>query len=309
MKRSLRNKASTEQSTPYSEVEAERYVDLAQYEAMMSAAGRRARNRALARKRVEQSHSKGQAMLVIALMMTVLILFVGLGVDVGNLMGKRAKLQSAVDAAALSAAQIMQDGGVISSTVSTKAYQMLQANGVPTSTLSSSNINVDFAASQVTIHAVQAEDTFFMRIIPLWRTVNVSADATADFNSYAEINTKPYGQAGVVNELNISVWGIDSFRQGGDAYSPYYISGNTVNDEHAKMPYGYLYRIDVPADFPDTHLSVQIFDPDTYNNPSPPPSSPTPPTIATFCPFPCGVATATPYNTPTAASGDDWRFV
>ena len=220
MKRSLRNKASTEQSTPYSEAEAERYVDLAQYEAMMSAAGRRARNRALARKRVEQSHSKGQAMLVIALMMTVLILFVGLGVDVGNLMGKRAKLQSAVDAAALSAAQIMQDGGVISTTVSTKAYQMLQANGVPTSTLSSSNINVDFAASQVTIHAVQAEDTFFMRIVPLWRTVDVSADATADFNSYAEINTKPYGQAGVVNELNISVWGIDSFRQGAMPIAP-----------------------------------------------------------------------------------------
>ena len=94
MKRSLRNKASTEQSTPYSEAEAERYVDLAQYEAMMSAAGRRARNPALARKRVEQSHSKGQAMLVIALMMTVLILFVGLGVDVGNLMGKRASYRA-----------------------------------------------------------------------------------------------------------------------------------------------------------------------------------------------------------------------
>ena len=264
MKRSLRNKASMEQYTPYIEVETERYVDLAQYEAMMSAAGRRARNRALARKRVEQSHSKGQAMLVIALLMTVLIMFVGLGVDVGNLMGKRAKLQSAVDAAALSAAQIMQDGGVVSSTVSTKAYQILQANGVPTNTLSSSNVNVDFASSQVTIHAVQAEDTFFMRIIPLWRTVNVSADATADFNSYAEINTKPYGQAGVVNELNLSVWGIDSWRTGGDAYSPYYDSGSTINSEHAKMPYGYLYRIDVPADFPDDHVSVQFFDPDTY---------------------------------------------
>ena len=185
---------------------------------------------------------------------------------------------------------------------------MLQANGVPTSTLSSSNINVDFAASQVTIHAVQAEDTFFMRIIPFWRTVDVSADATADFNSYAEINTKPYGQAGVVNELNISVWGIDSFRQGGDAYSPYYISGNTVNDEHAKMPYGYLYRIDVPADFPDDHLSVQLFDPDTYNNPSPPPTPNTPIATATFCPGACnGTKTATPYATPTLY-GDAGQF-
>ena len=49
------------------------------------------------------------------------------------------------------------------------------------------------------------------------------------------------------------------------------------------MPYGYLYRIDVPADFPDTHLSVQLFDPDTYNRADLPPTPNTPIATATFC--------------------------
>src|SRR5690242_12681287 len=65
--------------------------------------------------------SRGQALLIVALMMTVLVLMVGLGVDVGNLMGKRAKLQSAVDSAALSAAQLLADTSVSTNTVVTKA--------------------------------------------------------------------------------------------------------------------------------------------------------------------------------------------
>jgi hypothetical protein len=141
--------------------------------------------------------------------------------------------------------------------------------------------------------------------------VDVSADATADFNSYAEINTKPYGQAGVVNELNLSVWGIDSWRGGGDAYSPWYnpaVSQNTINDEHSKMPYGYLYRIDVPSDFPDDHVLIQFFDPDTYNRADLPPTPNTPIPTATFCPGNCNnTPTATVYATPTLY-GDAGEF-
>lgn len=145
------------------------------------------------------TRSKGQALVVVALMMTVLMLFMGLGVDVANLMSKRSKLQSAVDAAALSAAQTLVGGGGSSiSVATTKAYQILEANGVPTSTLSVKT--VDFPdTSQVHIRAVQNVETYFMRLIPVFRTMTVSADATSDLNSYAEINAKPYGKPGIVN--------------------------------------------------------------------------------------------------------------
>ncbi len=207
--------------------------------------------------------SPGQALLIVALMMTVLVLFVGLGIDVGNLMGRRAKLQSAVDASALSAAQLMTDLSVATSTIVLKAEQLLEANNVPSNTLAVRQVDVYTTTSQVHIHADQRVDTFFMRLVPAWRQVDITADSTADLNAFAEINIKPYGIPGVVNELNISVWGQDSWRTGGDAYTPAYIDHNVVNPEHAKQPYGYLYRVDVPSDFPDNHLLVQIFDPDS----------------------------------------------
>lgn len=229
--------------------------------------------------------SRGQALLIVALMMTILVVFVGLGVDVGNLMGRRAKLQSAVDAAALSAAQLMSDQSVSSSQVITKAYQMLNANGVPSNTLAFKQVTVDTTTSQVRVQAKQNVETFFMRIIPMWRTMQVSADATADLSSYAEINIKPYGIPGVVNELNISVWGPYSWRTGGDGYSPLYMNPTTLNlPEHAQMPYGYLYRIDVPSTYPDDHLQVQIFDADSYNRPDLPPTPVTPVPTPTQCP-------------------------
>ena len=155
----------------------------------------------------------GQALLVVALMMTALILFMGLGIDAGNLMGKSAKLQSAVDAAALSAAQMMSGGsGSITQTATTKAYQILEANGIPSNTLVLRQ--VDFPGpNQVHVRAVQRVNTYFMRLIPMWRTVPVNAQATADLNSYAEMTTKPYGLPGVVNELNMMVWGVQLLAQ------------------------------------------------------------------------------------------------
>jgi len=224
---------------------------------------------------ITRSTAKGQALVLIALVMTLLILFVGLGVDTGNLMGRRAKLQSAVDTAALSAAQEL-GGSAITSTAVTKAYQMLEANGIASATLTLRQ--VDFPATgQVHVKAIQKVDTFFMKLVPGFRQMDVSAEATADLNSYAEINFKPYGIPGVVNELNISVWGSASWRRGGDAYSPQFIDNSgATNPFNAQQPYGYLYRMDVPASYAYNYVNVQIFDPDTYNRPDYTPAWPTP---------------------------------
>src|SRR5207237_6494761 len=99
------------------------------------------------------------------------------------------------------------------------------------------------------------------------RVVDIDAESTADINSSAEINAKPYGKAGVVNELNMSVWGVNSWRGGGDAYSPRYIDNTTLNPQYDMTPYGYLFRVDVPPGYTYSHLVVQIFDPDSYNRP------------------------------------------
>ena len=118
-------------------------------------------------------------------------------------------------------------------------------------------------------------------------------------DQFLPLNIKPHGLPGVIDDLDLNVWGRDSWRKGGDPYSPEYISGATPNPEHDTQPYGYLFRVDVPPDFPDSHALVQIFDPDNYNRPDAPPTPYTPIPTATFCPGPCGRPTSTPYATPT----------
>lgn len=286
----------------------EKLVDLKAYLANPSSYGRSgSRSRVVAysrsRRSLARAHSKGQALVIIALMMTVLILFVGIGVDVGNLMGKRAKLQSAVDASALSAAQLLTDG-VVTTTVQTKAYQMLEANGILSPTLTSRTVSVNTELRQVNVKAVQKVDTFFMRIVPLWRTVDVSAEATADLNAFAEMNIKPYGQQGVVNELMLQTWGPYSWRQGGDVYSPLYdpaYGATFPNSEHNSQPYGYLFRIDVPPDFPDDQLAIQIFDADSYNRQDDMPTPTRTATAQTVCsPTPCTIPPTAVPPTPNA---------
>ena len=133
------------------------------------------------------------------------------------------------------------------------------------------------------------------------RTTGQTGPNTSITDTFALLNIKPYGIPGVVNELNISIWGTNSWRRGGDAYSPQYVSGNTPNPEYPTMPYGYLYRIDVPASFPDDHLLVQIFDPDTYNNPTPPP----PPYVPAPSNTTVGASpTSTPRPSPTYYAND-----
>lgn len=244
---------------------------------MVSASKRRRIERISgAGKKAIRVRTRGQALVVVGLALTVLMVFIGLGVDVGNMMARRAKLQSAVDSAVLSAAQLLV-GNVNTSATTMKANQILEASGIPSNTLNLSRTSVDFPAqAQVHMKVAQRIDTFFMRLIPVWSTVEITAEATADLNSYAEINTKPYGIPGVVNELNLMVWGKDSSRRGGDAYSAEHIGNGdaSVNPWHAQLPYGYLYRIDVPPNYPSDHLAVQIFDPDTYNTSTAPPTWP-----------------------------------
>lgn len=240
----------------------------------------------------------GQALVIISLIMLLLILFVGLAVDAANLMGKRAKLQSAVDASALSAAQMLVGGSINQAAATTKVYQILETNGVLSPTLVVSDVTFP-APNQVHVHVVQRVDTFFMRVVPAWRTMQVSAEATADINAYAEINSKPYGRPGEVTELNLMVWGPNSHRTNGDAYSPRYDTGPgggnppVTNPDYSKQPYGYLFRIDVPPNYPSQHdqLLVEIFDADTYNRPdyppTPCPAPGPPPGPGTPTPVPC----------------------
>jgi hypothetical protein len=117
------------------------------------------------------------------------------------------------------------------------------------------------------------------------------------WQSYADMPIKPYGTPGVVNEVNLMVWGRESSRRGGDAYSPAYIGhgSHAPNPYHIEMPYGYLFRVDVPKSYihVNDRVELEIWDADTYNRLDSPPTWPVPVTPAPCSPQPC-----TPSPTP-----------
>ena len=72
---------------------------------------------------------EGQALVVVALSMTVLIGFAAVAVDVGRFMGEKRFLQNVADAAALGAARVLKEGGAATEAEAT-ARAILAANAV-----------------------------------------------------------------------------------------------------------------------------------------------------------------------------------
>jgi hypothetical protein len=208
---------------------------------------------------------RGQVVVMVALMIVPLCLLVGLAVDLGVLFYSKAKLQRTVDAAALSAAESFYQSNV---DPQKKTQQFLAANllGAPPLSAWSMTRGVAPDDNQLTVSATQPINTLFMRIIPAFATVSMSAQATAVLDSYAELPIKPVGNFGKEGQVNPSVFGPNGKYSYGDAYSPSKLDdASTDNPDHSKLPYGYLFRIYVPPDYTNSQLKVEIFDPDCYN--------------------------------------------
>lgn len=216
--------------------------------------------------RSKSKSQRGQVIVLVALMFVPLCLLVGLAVDLGVLFYSKARLQRTVDAAALSAAESFYTPGI---DPQQKAQQFLAANLIGAPSLSSWNATIGAAPNdnQLTVNATEPINTLFMRIIPGFSTVSISAQATSVLDSYGELPIKPAGNFGKEGMVNPSVFGPNSRYDYGDAYSPTNLLSGATNPEHADLPYGYLWRIYVPPTYSSSQLNVELFDPDCYNAP------------------------------------------
>jgi len=110
----------------------------------------------------------------VALMIFVLLLFVGLAVDVGNVYGERRHMQNAADAGALAGAREICFGDPAPANVVGQAERYAKdENGAQ-------DAEVEIIDGyKVRVVAMVAAETYFIRLIPGLETVDVSADATA----------------------------------------------------------------------------------------------------------------------------------
>jgi Mg-chelatase subunit ChlD len=128
-------------------------------------------------------NERGQTLPLLALLIVVLILFIGLAIDFGFAYVTRANLSKAVDAAALAGIRnVSAQGETPAKAIATNSFNMNYGSpGRDTSapTVSLSFVNDPSGAKFFNVDAVATINTFFIRILPQFTTLNVSAHAQA----------------------------------------------------------------------------------------------------------------------------------
>ncbi|MEI6085328.1 MAG: VWA domain-containing protein [Verrucomicrobiota bacterium] len=125
---------------------------------------------------------RGQMLLMFVLFLVVLILFLGLAIDLGFAYSTRAELSKAVDAAALAGINNLSQGTI---TASSYAAATFAANyGRPGRDTGSITPVTTFGTDAgnnlfISVDAATRINTFFVRILPTWKTLPVKASAQA----------------------------------------------------------------------------------------------------------------------------------
>src|ERR1017187_8243034 len=123
----------------------------------------------------------GQTLLMFLLFMIVLIIFIGLGVDLGFAYITRARLSKAVDSACLTGIRTLLNGQPAAKAAATAAFfANYGASGrdvnppVPDVTFTIANKN-----TAIEVKATVIINTYFIRVLPAWKTLSVGSDAQA----------------------------------------------------------------------------------------------------------------------------------
>lgn len=210
----------------------------------------------------------GQSIVLIAFIIVGILAFVGLAADAGFLFARRAQFSAAVDAAVLAAVRDMDAGDPSLAAPDARAGQFLAANRWPTATLtsfaSSSSVSVQ-GIPQYTLTATWPVETFFLGLVGI-DEVNVTHSATAVYYSQAEVLTPTNFRGGKMSSASQYIFGPDSCSANGDPVSARYgADPSTPNGNFAVVEDGYQYDIRVPSTYTDTHVRVELFDPDSAN--------------------------------------------
>jgi Flp pilus assembly protein TadG len=118
---------------------------------------------------------------MLAVFMVLIILFVGMAIDLGLAYVTKASLSKAVDAAVLAGAKNLSQGKAQAETLARKSFALnYQGMGLDASTPS---VAVDFPVvsgyTEVKVSATTNMKTFFLRILPQYERLVISADAQA----------------------------------------------------------------------------------------------------------------------------------
>lgn len=212
----------------------------------------------------------GQSIVLIALALVGLLAFVGIAVDVGFVFARQTQLQAAVDSAALAGVvELVGDTGNDAG-ANLKAEQFFNTNGFDIQVRDvlgqalgyGRSLGVsDLGAIQYELTATWPVDLFFLRLIGQ-EAVTLTRGAVAGVFPMADIYASRRIEDGVLSTSNQAVFGLNSCTNMGDPFSP-------DGSPWAPGAYSYNYRILIPPDYDSQHdiVRVELYDPDSYNQP------------------------------------------
>ena len=119
----------------------------------------------------------GQLIMAFSALLTVVALFTGLAIDTGILYVTKAKLSSAVDSACLTAVKNLSQGQTAATAVATNVFNANMAGGGITPAITYPTDQ--YGNQQVKVVATANVNTLFIGLLPRYKTIPVSAQATA----------------------------------------------------------------------------------------------------------------------------------
>ena len=130
-----------------------------------------------------QRHERGQIFALFALSLPVLILFMGIGVDLGFAFVTRANLSKAVDAAALAAMRNLNQGQAQATAIAQSAFNTNYGSGLGRDNSPPVfNVGITSDANNnavINVGATVAINTFFLRLVPGLKTLQVTSNSQA----------------------------------------------------------------------------------------------------------------------------------
>ena len=186
-------------------------------------------------------HQRAQVFMLFALSLPVLILFLGLGVDLGFAFVTRAKLSKAVDAAALAAMRNISQGQAQATAIAQSAFNTNYGSGIGRD-FSPPVFNVAITTDAnnnavVNVNATATINTFFLRLLSGLQTLQVSSGAQT---------TRPK----LIMSLVLDKSGSMNLNGGAQALPPavdnFLTYFDNANDQIADVSFSSVASVDVP---------------------------------------------------------------
>jgi Flp pilus assembly protein TadG len=183
----------------------------------------------------------GQVLLLFALLLPLLILFMGFGIDFGFAYLTKAELAKAADAAALAGMRNLGRGQSEAEALANSVFAM-NYNTTSTLLVAPPTVNVNFSTDSggnptVTVDATVAIKTFFIKLLPAYKTLNI--DATSQATRPPIILSMVLDRSGSMNKNS----GATALAPAVENFLGYFLE-NT--DQLAEVSFSSTARVDVP---------------------------------------------------------------